>query len=185
MRRQLQSRIVAARETDLPGIAALAGVIWRAHYPGIISAGQIEYMLARMYNLAVMEMEMRRGICYDCLFVEKQMIAFASYGSAHIDEIKLHKLYVHPDWQHRGFGSLLLRHVEQVARQRMAGTLCLTVNKANAKAIAAYQKNGFSVRESIVADIGGGFVMDDYFMAKTSVSLLAQPLTQIFRHEVV
>jgi hypothetical protein len=40
------------------------------------------------------------------------------------------------------------------------------VNKRNASAIAAYRKHGFDVRESVVKDIGGGFVMDDYIMEK-------------------
>jgi diamine N-acetyltransferase len=42
----------------------------------------------------------------------------------------------------------------------------LAVNKANAKAIAAYKKYGFRIRDSVVQPIGGGFVMDDYFMVK-------------------
>lgn len=33
-------------------------------------------------------------------------------------------------------------------------------------AIAAYRKYGFTVREEVVQDIGGGFVMDDYIMEK-------------------
>jgi hypothetical protein len=40
------------------------------------------------------------------------------------------------------------------------------VNKANARAIMAYKRNGFVITESVITDIGGGFVMDDYVMAK-------------------
>jgi ribosomal protein S18 acetylase RimI-like enzyme len=60
----------------------------------------------------------------------------------------------------------LLGHVEDIARSGAFKVLFLTVNKTNAKAIAAYRKNGFSVREPVIVDIGGGFVMDDYVMAK-------------------
>ena len=42
----------------------------------------------------------------------------------------------------------------------------LSVNKHNTRAIAAYRRNGFVIAESVVTDIGGGFVMDDYVMAK-------------------
>ena len=42
----------------------------------------------------------------------------------------------------------------------------LTVNKHNRNAIAAYGKYGFRVAESVVKDIGSGFVMDDYVMNK-------------------
>jgi ribosomal protein S18 acetylase RimI-like enzyme len=60
---------------------------------------------------------------------------------------------------------LLLRHVIEAVRGRGFFSLALNVNKQNAAAIAAYRRNGFSVREEMVIDIGGGFVMDDYIMA--------------------
>ncbi|MBK6393862.1 MAG: GNAT family N-acetyltransferase [Betaproteobacteria bacterium] len=63
-------------------------------------------------------------------------------------------------------GRALIAHVEAAARRDGAGTLILNVNKRNAKAIAAYRACGFATREAVVADIGGGFVMDDYVMAK-------------------
>jgi len=37
--------IVPAAAADLPALAELAGVIWRACYPGIITPAQIDYML--------------------------------------------------------------------------------------------------------------------------------------------
>jgi RimJ/RimL family protein N-acetyltransferase len=45
-------------------------------------------------------------------------------------------------------------------------TLILAGNKQNARAIAAYRKNGFEVRDAVRVDIGNGFVMDDFIMAK-------------------
>ena len=42
----------------------------------------------------------------------------------------------------------------------------LNVNKGNVRAIAFYQKRGFGVIKSVVLDVGGGFVMDDYVMGK-------------------
>src|SRR5260221_11662545 len=40
--------IVLAGRDDLPAIARLAGIIWRAYYPGIISIEPIGYMLGWM-----------------------------------------------------------------------------------------------------------------------------------------
>jgi diamine N-acetyltransferase len=42
----------------------------------------------------------------------------------------------------------------------------LTVNKGNEGSIAIYRKSGFSVRESVVFNIGNGYVMDDFIMEK-------------------
>lgn len=119
-------------------------------------------MLAKMYDLDVLRREMAEGTTYLRLLENEELMAFASYGLADA-EMKLHKLYVHPQQQRRGFGRALLDYVERASGER---TLILTVNKRNHQAIAAYRKHGFTVRDSIVTDIGGGFVMDDYVMAK-------------------
>ena len=47
--------------------------------------------------------------------------------------------------------------------------MILAVNKQNSRAIAAYLKNGFAVREAVRVEIGNGFVMDDFIMAKSLV----------------
>jgi diamine N-acetyltransferase len=71
-----------------------------------------------------------------------------------------------PSLHGRGLGRLLLEHVEAAARRDGSRTVILNVNKRNAKAIAAYRACGYATRESVVVDIGGGFVMDDHVMAK-------------------
>jgi ribosomal protein S18 acetylase RimI-like enzyme len=80
--------------------------------------------------------------------------------------MKLHKLYLLPEMQDHGLGSRLLQQVEHEVRAGAGRRLILSVNKRNAKAIAAYQKNAFVIADSVITDIGGSFVMDDYIMAK-------------------
>ena len=163
-----QARIVPATEADLPAIAALAAVIWRAYYPGIISTAQIDFMLEKMYSIATMRDELRaQGIRYERLLVGDEFVGFAAYGPTEpAGDFKLHKLYLDPARHGRGLGSLLLQHCLRAAAELGARRLVLTVNKRNAKAIAAYRRNGFALVDSVVVDIGGGFVMDDYVMAK-------------------
>jgi GNAT superfamily N-acetyltransferase len=152
----------------LPAVQRLAGVIWRQHYPGIITDGQIEYMLARMYDLDVMRREMmEQGIVYEGLFLEGRMIGFCSHGrQPDPADYKLHKLYVLAQHHGSGRGSAALRHVEQQAKAAGCRFLMLTVNKRNEKALRSYRANGFRVRDGVVADIGHGYVMDDYVMEK-------------------
>lgn len=40
------------------------------------------------------------------------------------------------------------------------------MNKYNTASIKVYKNLGFIIADSIVADIGNGFVMDDYIMEK-------------------
>jgi GNAT superfamily N-acetyltransferase len=165
-----QTKIIRATEADLPAISELAGVIWRVCYPGIITHAQIDYMLARMYSLDVLRDEIRsQRIRYDQLLVDRKPAGFASYGpTSEPGVMKLHKLYLLPEMQDRGLGSRLLQQVEHEVRAGAGRRLILSVNKRNTKAIAAYRRNGFVIVESVVTDIGGGFVMDDYIMAKDS-----------------
>jgi ribosomal protein S18 acetylase RimI-like enzyme len=153
---------------DLTAISKLAGVIWRESYPGIISNDQIEYMLARMYDVHVMMREITsEGVRYDVLVDRGVDVGFAAYGPApRSGEAKLHKLYLRKDRQGRGLGSMLLRHVIEDARKAGYSTITLNVNKGNERAISTYRRNGFVIREAVVIDIGGGFVMDDYVMER-------------------
>jgi GNAT superfamily N-acetyltransferase len=148
--------ILPAEEEHLPALAELAGVIWRACYPDLISPEQIEFMLERMYAPDTLRAEIHsRGIHFYRLLVAGRFSGFASIGPTDAASVmKLHKLYLRPE------------HCEAEARRLGAGRLILAVNKRNARALAAYQRNGFSMVESVVTDIGAGFVMDDFIMAK-------------------
>ena len=161
-------RILPAAEEHLPGLAELAGVIWRQHYPGIISSAQIEYMLAKMYSLPTLREEIRsQGIWFVRLLVDDRFVGFAACGPAtEPGMVKLHKCYLLPELHGHGYGSLLLQYCERVARQRGDRRLVLAVNKRNAKAITAYQRNGFRIAESVITDFGSGYVMDDFIMTK-------------------
>ena len=160
--------ILPTTEEDLPALTQLAGVIWRQHYPSIISHAQIEYMLGKMYSLATLQEEIRfKGIRFVRLMVNERFVGFSSFGPT--DEpgvLKLHKCYLLPEMHGRGYGTLMLQHCEREGRQLGARRFVLSVNKQNYKALAAYRRNGFRIAESVVTDFGAGFVMDDFVMAK-------------------
>lgn len=159
---------------DLPRLSALAGEIWRTSYPGIISVDQIEYMLTMMYDVDVMRRDIEDGIRYDVAAVDDgQWIGFAAYGptTPTTGEIKLHKLYLRKEYQGAGLGHAMLQHVMSEAAAAGYNRITLNVNKGNVKAIRAYERTGFTVDASVVVDIGGGYVMDDYVMTRSLQAL--------------
>jgi GNAT superfamily N-acetyltransferase len=160
-------RIGRVTDTDVEGVIELASKVWWHHYPGIISPAQIEYMLRQRYEPALIREELQRhDLWWDKLVADVAIIAFASSILAEPATVKLDKLYVHPAYQRKGYGALLVDHVCQRARERNCLKVILAVNKRNAGAIAAYARYGFRIEESAVTDIGDGFVMDDYIMAR-------------------
>jgi len=156
-----------ASRDELPDIQRLAGVIWRAHYPGIITDDQIDYMLDRGYAVPVLEGFLDggdRGL--ELATVDGEIAGFAAwYVTENRAAAKLDKLYVLQARQRLGLGGRLIARVAELARAAGASILVLNVNKHNTQAIRAYEKHGFAIREAVVVDIGGGFVMDDYVMA--------------------
>lgn len=161
--------IQPVRPVDVEAIAALAREIWQSAYAGIITQAQIDYMLAQRYNTARLFEELgQSGYWWDQAFVDGVRVAFSSgYLTGVPGEIKLDKVYVHPMHQRSGIGGALIDGVIAHGRESGCDTLILAVNKQNAKAIGAYEKRGFVVRESVRVDIGGGFVMDDFIMARS------------------
>jgi GNAT superfamily N-acetyltransferase len=160
--------IRAARRDDLPIVQRLAHVIWHAHYPGIITEEQIDYMLARGYALDALAGFLGgpdRGL--ELAVMDGESAGFAAWKMTDdTAEAKLDKLYVLPSRQRHGLGGLLIHRVVERALAAGATTLILNVNKQNAQAIRAYERHGFAMREAVVNDIGNGFVMDDYVMAR-------------------
>jgi ribosomal protein S18 acetylase RimI-like enzyme len=156
------------RRDDVDAIHRLACAIWRRHYPGIITGAQIEYMLQQRYDPTLIAAELEQpDLWWDKLESSTALLGFASsFLTGERDEMKLDKLYVHADFQRRGYGGRLIAHVAERARALGCTRLVLAVNRNNATAIRAYGTYGFTVRAAQVKDIGGGFVMDDYIMAR-------------------
>ena len=151
---------------DLASVAALADVVWRQHYPGILSDAQIDYMLARGYSrdaLAAFVIEPRRGIA----LAERggALIGFAAWLPAEApDALKLDKLYALPRHHGEGVGIALLALVADVARAAGRARLVLNVNRGNDASIRWYERRGFRVSGRGDFPIGSGFVMEDYIM---------------------
>ena len=162
-----QVTITRLDENDIDTLIPLASRIWHAHYPGIITPEQIDYMLERGYTRQILRDEIEnQGVTWLAIKAGEVMIGFASVGPYAPATMKLHKLYLLPEYHGTGIGARALAELEQIARDNAASVLVLNVNRHNSKAIRAYERSGWHVAEEVVADIGNGYVMDDYVMAK-------------------
>lgn len=154
------------RLEEAEALVDLAGLIWRRHYPGIITQGQIEYMLASRYKPGLVRQLLARGDLWLAARAGGVLVGFAHGHPLAEGDYKLDKLYVHPDWQRHGIGGRLIAEVARHARAHHCTRLALRVNRQNHAAIQAYLKQGFQVADLVVEDIGSGYYMDDYVMVK-------------------
>ena len=159
--------IMPLQSQDIDTLLPVAHRIWHAHYPGIITVEQIDYMLARGYSRQVILDEIEhQGISWLVIRDDTTMIGFISVGPYGDDIMKLHKLYLLPEYHGTGIGSRALKQVEQLAHQHKAATLVLNVNRHNHKAIRAYERAGWQIADEVILDIGNEYVMNDYSMKK-------------------
>jgi diamine N-acetyltransferase len=89
---------------------------------------------------------------------------FAAYGAwgEKPGTWKIHKLYVLPESQGKGFGKELLNKIKQRAKPNGVTTLVLNVNRQN-PAFSFYKGYGFSVLREDDIPIGP-YWMNDYVM---------------------
>ncbi|GAA4204707.1 GNAT family N-acetyltransferase [Pedobacter jeongneungensis] len=154
-----------AKEEDLEIIRDIAAVTWPSTYLDIIGQAQIDYMLDKMYNRGELLKQLMEGHIFLIAEEGENQFGFAGYSiTGHEERIfKLHKLYVLPSAHGKGVGKILINEVFNQVKDAGGSALQLNVNKHN-KAKDFYLKGGFTVKESVKIDIGGGFFMDDYVM---------------------
>ena len=151
---------------DIPLLRELASRIWRVSYAALLAPAQIEYMLGWMYSAQKIAQELADGVLWEVALLDSLPAGYLSLSSQPDGVAELHKIYLLPELHGLGHGQAMLAHACALATERGAHSLHLRVNKGNARALRAYERAGFRIIESIVADIGGGFVMDDYILAR-------------------
>jgi len=96
------------------------------------------------WSRAVFEDCLRVGYACYGLQIGKNLAGYTIFSWA-AGEAHLLNLCIHPDWQHRGYGSLLLEYtINQVARLE-SKSLFLEVRASNPRAATLYSNRGFKV----------------------------------------
>jgi ribosomal-protein-alanine N-acetyltransferase len=80
------------------------------------------------------------------------------------DEAQILNMCIHPLWQGRGFGRMLLQHLIEQARNAKLASLFLEVRQSNVAAQALYRSAGFEqigLRRSYYPGLGDNSVRED------------------------
>ncbi len=145
--------------------AQLAAQIWNECYPPLIGQPQVDYMVANLQSPAAIRTQLDAGYRYYLVQHEGAVAGYAATLREALEQaLFLSKIYISRSLRGKGIGSDVIRQMIALARQLELRLIWLTVNKNNRDAIAAYERLGFKIVDSVVIDIGAGFVMDDFRM---------------------
>ncbi|MGV3586223.1 MAG: GNAT family N-acetyltransferase [Adhaeribacter sp.] len=156
--------IKPATPDNIPAIQEIIAETWEPAYRKILSLEQIRFMQAEIYQTEALQQQMAAGQQFFILYENEIPAGFASYSPLQEQTFKLNKLYVKPTYQGKGYGSLLIRHVEQEVLDQGGEYLILNVNRYN-QARQKYERAGFTVIKEEDIPIGS-YWMNDYVMQK-------------------
>jgi len=151
---------------QIEGLAEIAKLIWSEYFPGIITPEQVDYMVEKYQSAdAITKQISNDGYMYFMVIDNEEILGYLAL-KADGNQLLLSKLYLKKEFRGRGYFNKMLSFAEKIAKEKGLNSLHLAVNKHNDNAIAVYLKKGFSIKKEQTADIGNGFVMDDYIMEK-------------------
>lgn len=152
---------------DITVIREIAGESFPATYASILTKEQIGYMMEWMYSVDALRRELEGNVTYLLLEMDGKAAGYVSFGPEGGRGLyHLHKIYLLPSCQGRGYGKLLFAEAENEMRRLGAEVFELNVNRYN-KALEFYLRMGMQIDRSGDFDIGGGFYMNDYILRKS------------------
>ena len=150
-------------DEEIRANAELAARIWREHFHGIISDEQIEYMLLHFQSFDAMKRQLaEEHYEYYGFFADGAQLGYFAIADKSDGTLFLSKLYLEKSARGKGYASVMFERIKEIGRQRGLASVWLTVNRHNDSSIAVYRHWEMEVIREQAADIGSGFVMDDY-----------------------
>ena len=166
METEIRIREISDAE-ELKTVRNLAQKIFPETYRDLIPAGQIPYMMHRMYDDAVLRKEFAGGMHFAVIEEDAMPVGYSSWHVTDHAEgraVRLEKLYLDFSCHGRSIGNMGIRHVIEAAQRAGASFISLNVHKRNLRAQKAYLLAGFYRWYSEKEDVGNGFFKDDYVM---------------------
>ena len=157
-------RIIPVTNMELVySLVPVAEEIWREHYVSIIGEKQVEYMLEKFLSADALVEQINSGYEYFLFSYDYTFAGFAAIKEEN-GELFLSKLYVDKEFRGKGIGSHMFQKFIEICKLRELNKIWLTCNRNNTSSLEVYKHLGFKVVREEVADIGNGFVMDDYIL---------------------
>ena len=150
------------KEEQIQQLAELASQIWNEYFVKILSDEQITYMIEKFQSVSAITKQIQEGYHYYFIINDIEIIGYFGACKQEDNTMFLSKLYLVKEQRGKGHASQVFRFVQEKALVQGCSSIWLTVNRHNQQAIAVYEHLGMQRIREQVADIGNGFVMDDF-----------------------
>lgn len=154
----------AETDTQVREIADLAKVIWNEHFTPIIGKDQVDYMVEKFQSYPALKEQISEGYEYYQIFSSGEFCGYTGIHPGEDNRLFLSKLYLKKESRGHHLATGAFSFLKEICRERGYPAIWLTCNKHNDNSLGVYRHFGFEIVDTQEADIGGGFIMDDYIM---------------------
>lgn len=167
----------------------MAADIWGEYWPALIGQEQTDYMVRKFQTVPAISHDMADHAYRYWFLVDDEGVKVGYTGGAteimtgdpeadaaicHNPVVQVRwnrrffisKIYLYASQRGKHYASRVIDFYDRLCREEGLPVMYLTVNRGNELGVRAYEGNGFQIVDERASDIGGGFVMDDYIMAR-------------------
>lgn len=138
--------VESATERDLLEIINLLNLVWRNTYRGIIDDKFILIAEKKVFTKKRFLKKLRdQSVSFLVAREEEKIVGIVISRKLDFNTIYIASLYIHPIYQGKGIGKLLMKRI--VNEYDSIKEIWLNVIKKNSKAVVFYEKNGFIMGE--------------------------------------
>lgn len=152
----IRMELLAFEEKDFASLYDFMRPLWLETYGGFLPEAQIELLLKKYFSPEGLHNFRAQGYRY----FKIDSVGVLVYLERET-EVFLDKLYLLPEARGKGYAAFAISQL-----MRLNKDVVLNVNQQNKRAIACYEKNGFTVDKTVDIDLGGGMVNRDYILRK-------------------
>lgn len=156
--------IKAENDKQIQEIAELAEIIWHEHFVPIIGKEQVEYMVDKFQSYRALKEQIENDYEYYQIINSGEFCGYCGIHQEDDGRLFLSKLYLKKEARGRHLASQAFEFLKALCKERNLSAIWLTCNKHNDDSLAVYRHFGFETIDTQEADIGNGFIMDDYIM---------------------
>lgn len=150
-------------DADITECAKLAAEIWNQHFISILSQEQIDYMVSKFQSERALHNQIENeGYTYYFFVADGQRVGYFGICPKKDKTMFLSKIYMKKAHRGNGYATQGFEFIKKQARERGCSKVWLTVNRYNESSIAVYEHWGMKRDGVRTAEIGDGFIMDDY-----------------------